>query len=197
MSADPLRPVAPDRPRTASLGSVATVVVVVVVTTAVLGVVVVWLASTFGVRSVAFAFLLNWSAMCWMGIVSRLVRPPLPDAFFQIRGFERSGRIYELAGVRIVKLAVRRGPLHWFNPHLRMPTERTSGQLRQLEQRMREPEAAHTWLFVAMLAVTVHALVRGWWWAAAWTMVFNVALNAYPVMLQRYNRRWLLDRIAR
>ena len=61
---------------------------------------------------------------------------------------------------------------------------------------MREPETAHVWLFVMMLAVVIHALVRGWWAAAGWTMLFNVVLNAYPVMLQRYNRRWLLSRLA-
>ena len=27
-----------------------------------------------------------------------------------------------------------------------------------------------------------------WLDAAAWLMLFNVPLNAYPVMLQRYNR---------
>lgn len=168
----------------------------VVTTTVAIAAVIVWGASVFGVRSAGFAFVVNWSAMCWMGIVSRIAQPPLPESFFEIRRFERNGRLYELLGVRVVKWAVRRGPLHWFNPHLRLPAERTPEQLRRLEERMREPEAAHTWLFAAMVLISVHALARGWWEAAAWTMVFNVALNIYPVMLQRYNRRWLLERIG-
>ncbi|MDZ7680042.1 MAG: hypothetical protein U5K29_15995 [Acidimicrobiales bacterium] len=60
----------------------------------------------------------------------------------------------------------------------------------------REPETGHAWLFATMALVASHAAVQGWWPAAAWTMAFNVALNAYPIVLQRYNRRWLLDRIA-
>ena len=32
---------------------------------------------------------------------------------------------------------------------------------------------------------------RGWWGAARWTLLFDVLLNGYPVMLQRYNRALL------
>lgn len=168
---------------------------VVGVATLGLGAVLVWVGSTFGVTGVLFAFAVNWLAMCWMGTAGRALEPPLPERFFEIRSFERTGRVYELLGVAVVKRLVRLGPLHWFNPHLRMPTERTPDQLRQLERRMREPETAHTWLLAAMALVALHAAARGWWWAAAWTTAFNLALNAYPVMLQRYNRRWLLTQI--
>jgi hypothetical protein len=34
---------------------------------------------------------------------------------------------------------------------------------------------------------------RGWWGAEGWTLLFDLLLNGYPVMLQRYNRA-LLDR---
>ena len=166
------------------------------IATVLLGGVLVWAGSTFGVASVTFAFAVNWLVMCWMGIVSRLYPPRLPERYFAIRPFERTGRLYGVLGVRAIKLVVRRGPLHWFNPHLRLPAEPTAERLRRLEGRMREPETAHVWLFGIMLVVVGHALARGWWPAAAWTMVFNVVLNVYPVMLQRYNRRWLLGRIA-
>ena len=39
------------------------------------------------------------------------------------------------------------------------------------------------------------AVVAGVLWdAAAWTLLFNVLINAYPVMLQRYNRGRLAAR---
>jgi hypothetical protein len=190
-SSEPAAPADPGRSTSAAV-----VLGVVAVTTIAIGAVVVWAAWGLGVRGWGFAFVINWSAMCWSGIVTRFVRPPMPDRFFEIRSFERGGRLYEWFGVRLVKLAVRRGPLHWFNPQLRLPAEPTPDGLRRLEQRMREPEADHAWLFVAMLLVAGHALVRGWWWAAVWTTVFNVAFNAYPVMLQRYNRGWLLRRLS-
>ena len=46
-------------------------------------------------------------------------------------------------------------------------------------------------LFVATLGVVAHAVARGWWGAAGWTLLFDVLLNGYPVMLQRYNRALL------
>lgn len=174
----------------------ATKLAVVAVSTASLGGMLVWVGVAFGVTGVVFAFAANWLAMCWMGTAGRALDPPLPERFFAIREFERSGRLYEMLGVRLVKRAVRRGPLHLFNPKLRMPAERTPARLHELEQRMREPETGHAWLFAAMTLVAGHAAIRGWWAAAGWTMAFNVALNAYPAMLQRYNRRWLLDQLA-
>jgi hypothetical protein len=169
---------------------------IVAASTVALGGVLGWVGATFGVTGVVFAFAVNWLAMCWMGTAGRVLRPPLPERYFTIRSFEQSGRLYEALGVRLVKRAVRRGPLHLFNPRLRLPPERTPARLRELEQRMREPETGHAWLFAAMTLVASHAAIRGWWTAAAWTMAFNVTLNVYPVMLQRYNRRWLLEQLA-
>ena len=168
----------------------------VVASTVTLGGVLVWVGLAFGVAGVVFAFAVNWLAMCWMGTAGRVLRLPLPERYFEIRDFERSGRLYEALGVRLVKSVVRRGPLHLFNPGLRLPAERTPAQLGELEQRMREPETGHVWVFVIVTLVTAHAATRGWWSAAGWTMAFNVALNVYPVMLQRYNRRWLLEQLA-
>jgi Glycosyl-4,4'-diaponeurosporenoate acyltransferase len=51
-------------------------------------------------------------------------------------------------------------------------------------------------LFVLTLAVVVHAAARGWWRAAALTLVFDVLINACPVMLQRYNRARLRARFG-
>ena len=53
---------------------------------------------------------------------------------------------------------------------------------------MRDAEAAHFLLLMATLGVVLHAAARGWWPAALLTLVFDVLVNGYPVMLQRYNR---------
>ena len=59
---------------------------------------------------------------------------------------------------------------------------------------MRDAEASHAVLFVVTLPVAVHAAVRGWWPAALLTAAFDMAMNGYPVMLQRYNRARLARR---
>ncbi len=162
----------------------------VVVSTSVL----IWAARVFGAASVWFAFLVVWVPMVAVGSLSRVAQVRLPDRYFELRPFERDGRVYELVGVRLAKSVLRRGPLAVFNPQLHLPTERTPGQLAHLAQRMRDAEASHAVLFVSTLAVVVHAIARGWWVAAALALMFDVVMNLYPVMLQRYNRAKLAER---
>lgn len=141
-----------------------------------------------------FAFVVVWWPMVWVGSMSRVVQLRLPDGYHRLRSFERGGRVYERVGVRVAKAALRRGPLARFNPDLHLPAERTPERLERLAQRMRDAEASHAALFVACLPVAVHAGVRGWWLAAVLTVAFDVLMNGYPVMLQRYNRARLADR---
>ena len=153
-----------------------------------------WSLQAFGARSAWFAFIVVWLPMAWLGLVSRFVVPRLPEGYHALHGFERDGRLYELLGVRLVKRLLRRGPLAVFNPDLHLPTEPTPANLAHLDQRMRDAEASHFILLVLMLGVVVHAAARGWWGAAGWTLLFDVLVNGYPVMLQRYNRALLSRR---
>ncbi len=156
-----------------------------------------WSWKTVGLQSPWFAFIIVWLPMVWLGTVSRLVTPRLPASYHRLRSFERDGRVYELLGVRLVKHLLRRGPIAAFNPHLHLPTERTPANVAHLDQRMRDAEASHAILFVITLGVAGHAAARGWWTAAGLTLLFDVLLNGYPVMLQRYNRALLHRRFER
>lgn len=162
--------------------------------TAVVVALLVWSWHAFGGDSVGFAFLVVWLPMTWLGSLSRVVTPRLPAALHRLRPWERSGRVHELLGVRVVKWLLRRGPLAVFNPGLHLPHDRTPEELARLDGRMRDAEASHAILLVAGLAVVAHAAARGWWSAAAWTLVFDVLVNGYPVLLQRYNRAILRRR---
>lgn len=163
-----------------------------VVAVAVLAAGALWL----GGDSAGFAFLVVWVPMTWLGTVSRVAQPRLPDGYHRLRAFERDGRVYERLGVRVVKRLLRRGPLAVFNPDLHLPADRSPEHLAHLERRMCDAEAAHALLFVATLGVVAHAVAQGWWTAAALTLVFDVLLNGYPVMLQRYNRARLRRRFG-
>lgn len=167
---------------------------------AVLGVTVVvavllwWSLRAFGARSTWFAFLVVWLPMTWLGTLSHVIAVRLPDRFHELRHWERDGRVYEAMGVRVVKWLLRRGPMAVFNPALRLPAEHTPVALGKLDRAMIEAEASHAILFVASLAVAFHTAARGWWVAAWWTALFDVLVNGYPVMLQRYNRALLRRR---
>lgn len=148
----------------------------------------VWARRALGPRSAGFAFLVVWVPMTWLGTISRVVQPRLPGAYHELRDVERDGRIYELVGVRAVKWLLRRGPMAVFNPDLHLPGERSPERLVHLDQRMRDAEASHAILLVATLPIVARAAVYRWWTAAGLTLLFDVAMNGYPVMLQRYNR---------
>jgi len=156
----------------------------------------VWAHRALGPQSGWFAFVVVWLSMTWLGTVSHLLTPRLPGTYHELRGFERNGRIYELVGVRLVKALLRRGPLAVFNPDLHLPTDPRSENLARLDQRMRDAEASHFILLVVLFGVAVHAAVRGWWLAATLTALFDLLVNGYPVMLQRYNRALLQRRYA-
>ncbi|MCB0964302.1 MAG: hypothetical protein KDA98_13555, partial [Acidimicrobiales bacterium] len=94
-------------------------------------------------------------------------------------------------GVRAAKALLRRGPIAAFNPHLHLPAERTPAALADLERRMEVAEASHVVAGAIGLGVAAVAAARGWWSAAAWAVAFDVLLNGYPVLLQRYNRALL------
>lgn len=160
------------------------VVVATIVAVVLLG----WGVGALGPSSAGFAFVVVWVPMAWLGTISRVVRPRLPGWCHELRGFEGDGRVYERLGVRWFKRLLRRGPLALFNPDLHLPAERSPERLAHLESRMRDAEAAHLILFVATLALVVHAAARGWWASAALILAFDVVMNGYPVMLQRYNR---------
>jgi hypothetical protein len=147
-----------------------------------------WLAGACGPRSAAFAFLLVWSIMCWVALVSMAFPLRLPASYYELRPGERDGRRYERLGVLIAKRVLRRAPLHWLNPKLHFPPVRDAQGLAKVEARMRRAETDHVFMFLAVVPVIGHAIVRGWWDAAAWTLLFDILINAYPVMLQRYNR---------
>jgi hypothetical protein len=159
--------------------------------TAIAAVLLMWALRALGASSAWFAFLVVWVPMAWLGTVSRFVRPRLPGAYHDLRAFEQDGRPYERLGVVLVKGLLRRGPLAVFNPDLHLPVARTPENLAHLDQCMRDAEASHLILFVATLGVVAHAVARGWWGAACLTLLFDVLLNGYPVMLQRYNRALL------
>ena len=62
---------------------------------------------------------------------------------------------------------------------------------------MCKAETGHAVIFIVMLLFISYALLRGWFDAVGWMLAFNVIINGYPVMLQRYNRIKLHELIQR
>lgn len=165
-----------------------------VVATVVIVYATIWFWDALGLRSPFFAFLLNWFVVCWAGVVNPAVYLLLPEQYYATKDFERTGRVYELLGVRLFKWLVYRGPFRVFSPNMRLSRfseGRDPHTLRRLEHYTREGEASHVLVFVLVLPFAGYAALRGWLDAVVWLMAFNVILNIYPVILQRYHRNRL------
>lgn len=137
---------------------------------------------------VCFAFLAAGIAVWW-----------LPSSYYRIRGFEQSGRLYELMGVRLFRWLVPDGDAanklrRRQRPGFRIIRSRRYA--RALMRRTELSERSHLVMLVLGSVSAVFAWQIGW---AGWAMYLgcgNVLVNLYPVLLQRYTRARLLRVVA-
>ena len=156
-------------------------------------VVVVWGARAYG-QTIAFAFGVNWILMAWAIWLGRVLESPkggfnglsiqLPEFYYTTRSFEKDGRIYDYLGVKWYRRMLR--PVLWSVRPARLRTEPHARQT--LARDTRDPEAGHLFMLVPIAGITIWALTRGWWDAAAWLLLFNLLHNAYPMMSLRQLR---------
>jgi hypothetical protein len=129
------------------------------------------------------AFLLGFAAciMVWW----------IPETWFRVHRFERDGRVYERLGVRAFRRIVPDGDIaNWWrrrrDPGYRIIRGRQSAAA--FVNRTRQSERGHMVLFMMGVLSAVFAWRIGWDDWAVFLMAGNVAVNVYPMMLQRYTR---------
>lgn len=169
------------------MGTLKQVAVSVVATVAAIALIL-WTVGAYGFRGPVSALLINWLAMAWMAVMGHMVHFSFAPGYYRPKPFERAGQLYECLGIRLFKRLVRRGPLSIFSPTLRFPKERTIPALQGLENEMRKAETGHVLIFALMLVYIGYVWLQGWLDAVGWVLLFNILINGYPIMLQRYNR---------
>lgn len=123
----------------------------------------------------------------------------LPRAYFEVRAFERSGRIYRVLGVLLFRRFAPDGDLanKWerrANPHFRVIHGRRSAIA--FVRRTEQSERGHLVLLALGLVSAAYAWRIGWSGWATYLTVGNVLVNVYPILLQRYTRG-RIDRLRR
>ena len=115
----------------------------------------------------------------------------LPAGYFRIRRFERSGTFYERLGVLHFRKLAPDGD--WANrwerhrdPQYRIVRGRRSAQA--FLARTEASERGHVVLLLLGAASAAWALAIGWPGWALYLSLGNVAVNVYPILLQRFNR---------
>jgi len=133
------------------------------------------------------------AVVSWTSFVLPLRGLPRFDAWYRLRRWERSGRLYHWLGVPLFRAAVRKSPLARFNRSL--PHAWKSGDPERIEDETRTAEAAHGVAFLIALALAIAAFVTGRIRWAIWLAVLDLPLNLYPVLLQRDLRHQLIEKI--
>lgn len=115
----------------------------------------------------------------------------LPPGYFEIRRFERTGRIYESLGVLLFRRFAPNGDLanRWerrSDPGYRLIHGRSSAAA--FVQRTEQSERGHLVLLTLGVVSTAYAWSIGWYGWAMYLAAGNVLVNVYPILLQRYTR---------
>lgn len=115
----------------------------------------------------------------------------LPSSYYQIRPFERSGRLYEAIGVRLFRWFVPDGDAANRWRRRREPAFRVIRNRRYalaFVRRTELSERSHLVMLALGALSTVFAWRIGWVGWAIYLGIGNVLVNLYPVFLQRYTR---------
>ncbi len=119
----------------------------------------------------------------------------LPASYYKVRSFERSGRVYEVLGVKLFRWFVPDGDLANRWRRHREPTHRIIRNRRFAEAfvaRTELSEKSHMVVLLVGLVSAAYAWQIGWQGWAIYLTVGNLLVNVYPILLQRYTRARLL-----
>jgi hypothetical protein len=123
-----------------------------------------------------------------------VVPQQIPENYFLLNPFERSGRFYLKAGIRTFRRFLILSGIEKMNWLVNFNGRRTNLQL--LLQGTRQAESDHLISFMAICILMLYTTVQGWFVVTGWLVVVNLFANLYPVMLQRYNRGRILRLMA-
>jgi hypothetical protein len=138
--------------------------------------------------------------ICVAGMSVAMLALFLPAGYYRPRQFELSGRFYERLGVRSFKQWTPDGDyvvryIRRSLPDYKVLSSRRS--LGGLDVRTRRSEQGHLLWLVVTVAPILYALICGWTVLASWLFLGNLAVNVYPIMLQRYTRARVQRSLAR
>ncbi|PSL22467.1 glycosyl-4,4'-diaponeurosporenoate acyltransferase CrtO family protein [Dyadobacter jiangsuensis] len=148
------------------------------------------------VTSAAFSFGFNFAQMFWASVLETQLKPALDSPFFNSYPFEKEGRVYRMLGVEWYRaILIKSG---WEKLRQKStPIRKSLHDFQAYERASRVAEAGHLAAGVVVLIVTGYVMLAYSVRDALWLVVFNVLLNFYPVLLQRYTRPRLLRMIEK
>ncbi|MGG7665207.1 hypothetical protein [Dyadobacter sp. BHUBP1] len=143
------------------------------------------------ITSAAFSFGLNFAMMFWVSILEPQLKPALDSPYFDSFPFEKEGKLYRMLGVEWYRAILTKSGWEKLRQKA-TPIRKSLTDFQAYERAGRVAEVGHLAAGVVVLIITGYVAVTYSVRGAIWLIVFNVFLNFYPVLLQRYTRPRLL-----
>ncbi|MEM1271926.1 MAG: hypothetical protein AAGI08_17905 [Bacteroidota bacterium] len=144
-------------------------------------------ARSIGAGSIGFAIFVNFLLMTLFAVFVGVLKPDLSISYFEAKRFEKGGRVYRRFGLRYFLLLLRLVGSERMR-RTSAPLTKRGESLARFEHQTRVSEASHALAAVVVAAITVYVASAYGIGSVIWLVVFNIVLNVYPVMMQRYNR---------
>lgn len=140
-----------------------------------------------GLQGFAFAWALNFLLMGCVQAFTETLKSRHTSSYYHQKSWERRGEIYEYLGINFYrKLLVWTG---WEKLNKKAnPVEKTTRSLTHLHYQTKQSELGHVIIFLIVLGFNVFVALKFGILGSMWLLVFNILLNLYPILLQRYNR---------
>ncbi|MGH4121009.1 hypothetical protein [Clostridium sp.] len=137
--------------------------------------------------SAAYSIILNFTLMIWMSIFQTLLIPELTSSFFNSHRIEKEGKIYKHLGVHFFrKFLVLSG---WEKSRIKeTPIRKSIILLEYYEYRTRASEFGHAIIAIIIIFISIYVCIAYSFKETIWLIIFNIFMNIYPIMAQRYNR---------
>jgi len=119
--------------------------------------------------------------------ITQTFKPQLASTYFHSKKWEEEGKVYKRLGVNeFRKILVWIG---WEKLNkASKPVKRSLDGLNHLEYSTRLSEFGHLIIFYIVLILTIFVGLYYGFKESLWLIILNILLNAYPVIVQRFNR---------
>ncbi len=131
------------------------------------------------------AGLLSVSLTGWVLLIGEAIPLLPPRRYYSCAGSEV--QLYRRLGVPLFGRILSKGPCQFLIGRT-MDASWDLKSLENVDRFTRKAEFLHLAALMVLLVPTTYWTLHGWWWGVFWLTFFNVLFNAYPIMLQRYNR---------
>jgi ABC-type transport system involved in cytochrome bd biosynthesis fused ATPase/permease subunit len=147
-----------------------------------------------GLYSFVFAWVLNFMLMLVVLFFTQTFKLKLESNYYHSKKWENGGKIYKWFGVHgYRKVLVWVG---WEKLGKAVnPVKKSLDALKHLEYNTRQSEFGHLIIFFMVLVLTLFVGFYYGFKQSFWLLILNVILNAYPIVVQRFNRPRLLKAI--